>query len=186
MKEAHGGGFRLEIGGAAFHRFDGGIDRTVGGHHDADRRLRHFQGALDQLEGNTTKHNDFQRQVKEAEDNYQLYAKKREESRIADELDRQKITNVSIAEVPTAAQLPTSPNRVLNLVLGVVLAGFLCVGSVLSAELLDDTVHSARQLEAMTGAPVLATVPENGRKMISRRASHSQMKPNRVRAEIEA
>lgn len=149
-------------------------------------QLQQYQGALDQLEANTAKHNDLQRQVKEAEDNYQLYAKKREESRIADELDRQKITNVSIAETPTAAQLPTSPNRILNLVLGVVLAGFLCVGSVLSAELLDDTVHSARQLEALTGAPVLATVPENGRKMISRRAPHSQMKTNRVRLEIEA
>ncbi len=150
-------------------------------------QLQQYQGALDQLEANTARHNDLQRQVKEAEENYQLYARKREESRIADELDRQKITNVSIAEAPTPAQLPTSPNRPLNLVLGVVLAGFLCIGSVLSAELLDDTVYSARQLEALTGSPVLATVPANGRKMISRRAAHSrQVKAKRVRAELKA
>jgi len=36
----------------------------------------------------------------------------------ADELDRQKITNVSIAEAATASQIPTSPNRPVNLVLG--------------------------------------------------------------------
>ncbi len=60
-------------------------------------QLRDYENSLQKLEGNTTKHNDLQRQVKEAEDNYQLYAKKREEARIADELDRQKITNVSIA-----------------------------------------------------------------------------------------
>ncbi|HEY8204447.1 MAG TPA: Wzz/FepE/Etk N-terminal domain-containing protein [Pyrinomonadaceae bacterium] len=150
-------------------------------------QLQEYQAALDQLEGNTTKHNDLQRELKEAEENYQLYSKKREESRIADELDRQKITNVSVAEAPVAAQLPTSPNRPLNLVLGIVLAGFLCVGSMISAELLDDTVHSARQLEAMTGGPVLATVPENGRKMLSQRTPSSrQMKVNRVRAELSA
>ncbi|HXT62953.1 MAG TPA: Wzz/FepE/Etk N-terminal domain-containing protein [Pyrinomonadaceae bacterium] len=150
-------------------------------------QLQQYQAALDQLEGNTTKHNDLQREMKEAEENYQLYAKKREESRISDELDRQKITNVSIAEAPVAAQLPTSPNRPLNLVLGIVLAGFLCVGSVISAELLDDTVHSARQLESITGGLVLATVPANGRKMLSRTAPSSrQMKAKRVRAELSA
>lgn len=149
-------------------------------------QLQQYQASLEQLESNTTKHNDLQRQVKEAEDNYQLYAKKREESRIADELDRQKITNVSIAEAPVAAQLPTSPNRPMNLVLGLVLAGFLCIGSVVSAELLDDTVHSARQLEGLTGGPVLATVPENGRKMISRVARTRAVKAKPVRAELEA
>jgi uncharacterized protein involved in exopolysaccharide biosynthesis len=149
-------------------------------------QLQQYQSALDQLESNTAKHNDLQRQVKESEDNYQLYAKKREESRIADELDRQKITNVSIAEAPTPAQLPTSPNRPLNLVLGVVFAGFLSLGTVFSAELLSDKVHSARQLEALTGAPVLATVPEKGRKMISRRAGLSQhIEIDRIPAQLK-
>jgi uncharacterized protein involved in exopolysaccharide biosynthesis len=148
-------------------------------------QLQQYQAALDQLEVNTVKHNDLQRELKEAEDNYQLYAKKREESRIADELDRQKITNVSIAEAPTAAQLPSSPNRLLNLVLGVVFAGFLSLGTVFSAELMDDRAYSPRQLEAMTGAAVLATVPENGRKMLRRQSPPSrQMKVKPVRAEL--
>jgi uncharacterized protein involved in exopolysaccharide biosynthesis len=150
-------------------------------------QLQQYQAALDQLEANTTKHNDLQREMKEAEDNYQLYAKKREESRIADELDRQKITNVSIAEAPVAAQVPTAPNRPLNLILGVALGAFLCIGSVMSVELLDDRAHSARQLEAMTGGVVLATVPESARKMLGRRTPGSRtIKPKRVRAELSA
>ena len=131
-------------------------------------QLQQYEGALKKLEGDTTRHNDLQRQVKESEDNYQLYAKKREEARIADELDRQKITNVSIAEAPTVAQIPSSPNRSMNLVLGVVLAGFLSLGSVFTAEMLSDAIHTPRQLEALTGANVLATVPENSRRMIMR------------------
>src|SRR6185295_11433216 len=105
-------------------------------------QLQQYEAALKKLEGDTTKHNDLQRDMKQAEENYQLYAKKREESRIADELDRQKITNVSIAEVPAAAQLPSSPNRLLNLVLGLIFAVFLSLGTVFSAELLTGTVYS--------------------------------------------
>src|SRR5882672_915482 len=39
-------------------------------------QLRDYEGSLRKLEGDTTTHNDLQRQVKEAEENYQLYAKK--------------------------------------------------------------------------------------------------------------
>jgi len=132
------------------------------------RQLRDYEGALRKLEGDTTAHNDFQRQVKEAEENYALYAKKREEARIADELDRQKITNVSIAEAPAVPRIPASPNRPLNLVLGIFVAGVLCLGLVFSAEILGSTVHTPRQLEALTGATVLATVPENSRRIVGR------------------
>ena len=129
-------------------------------------QLRDYEGELRKLEGDTTRHDDLQRQKKEAEENYQLYAKKREEARIADELDRQKITNVSIAEAPAVPRIPSSPNRPLNLLLGVFVATFLSLGSVFSAEMLGDTIHTPRQLEALTGATVLATVPENSRRII--------------------
>ena len=128
-------------------------------------QLQDYENALKKLEGNTARHNDLQRQVKEAEENYQLYAKKREEARIADELDQQKITNVSIAEAPTISQIPSSPNRPLNLVLGILVAIFLSAGCVFTAEMLSDVVHTPRQLEALTAMPVLATVAENSRKM---------------------
>jgi polysaccharide chain length determinant protein (PEP-CTERM system associated) len=149
-------------------------------------QLQQYEGSLKKLEGDTTKHDDLQREVKEAADNYQLYAKKREEARIADELDRQKITNVSVAEAPVAAQLPSSPNRPLNIVLGVFLAGLLTLGSVFSAELLNDTVHTPRQLEAMTGAPVLATVPANSRKVIGRRSARVNEIEGTPVAQLEA
>ncbi len=149
-------------------------------------QLQQYEGALKNLESDTAKHDDLQREKKEAEDNYQLYAKKREEARIADELDRQKITNVSIAEAATVPQLPSSPNRPLNLVLGVFLAAFLSLSSVFSAEMLSDAIHTPRQLEVMTGAKVLATVPENSRRMLIRRPQETPLIERRAVAELQS
>jgi polysaccharide chain length determinant protein (PEP-CTERM system associated) len=138
-------------------------------------QLAQYDASLKKLEGDTAKHDDLEREKKQAEDNYQLYAKKREEARIADELDRQKITNVSIAETATVPQLPSSPNRPVNLLMGLVLAAFLSLGTVFSAEMLSDAVYTPRQLEALTGAMVLATVPERSRRILLRDVSSRPM-----------
>jgi len=68
----------------------------------------------------------------------------------------------------------------------VFLAGLLTLGGVFSAELLNDTVHTPRQLEAMSGAPVLATVPANGRKMIGRRRARKDEIEGPPVAQLEA
>ncbi len=149
-------------------------------------QLAQYEGALKKLEGDTAKHDDLQREKKEAEDNYQLYAKKREEARIADELDRQKITKVSIAEAATVPQIPSSPNRPLNLVLGVFLAAFLSLSSVFSAEMLSDAVHTPRQLEVLTGAKVLATVPANSRRMLLRQPRETPIIEKQAVAELQS
>ena len=148
-------------------------------------QLQQYEGSLKKLEADTSKHDDLEREKKEAEENYQLYAKKREEARIADELDRQKITNVSIAEVATPPQTPSSPNRPLNLILGIVLAALLSIGSVFTAELLSDVVYTPRQLEALSGAMVLATVPANGRRMLKPRPREVRVMEAQPVAELQ-
>lgn len=114
---------------------------------------------LSALENATLKHAELERRVKELKDNYQLFAKKRDEALIANALDKQKISNVSIAETPFAPGLPSSPNRKLNLLLGVFLAGFLGLGSAIGAEFLRDTIYTPRELDAVSKYPVLATIP---------------------------
>ncbi len=82
----------------------------------------------------TSQFDDLTRTRKEAEDNYLLYARKTEEARIAESLDRQKIANVAIAETPVEPYLPSKPNVRLNLALGFLLACFLSVGLAFSLE----------------------------------------------------
>jgi uncharacterized protein involved in exopolysaccharide biosynthesis len=124
-------------------------------------QVKQYEAQLSRLEGITAEYEGMLRKVKQAEESYQLYNKKQEEARIADEMDQNKITNVSIAEAPVQPQLPAKPNRPLNLLLGVFLGLLLSVGSVITVELLRETVNTPRELESLTGAPVLASLPRD-------------------------
>jgi succinoglycan biosynthesis transport protein ExoP len=123
--------------------------------------LRDYEVQLSRLEGSTSEFQDLTRRVKEAENNYQLYEKKQEESRIADELDQNKITNVSLAEAPVQPQLPSKPNRPLNLVLGIVLGALVALAGAITAEFLRESVETPRELEL--SGQVLATIPKLAR-----------------------
>jgi uncharacterized protein involved in exopolysaccharide biosynthesis len=93
-----------------------------------------YRRQLMRLGNTTTEYEDLERNQKEAEENYLLYAKKTEEARIAESLDQQKIANVAIAETPMEPHLPSKPNVPLNITLGVLVAGFLSIGSAFGME----------------------------------------------------
>lgn len=123
------------------------------------KQVLQYRGELNKLEGATVIHDNLSRQVKQAEGSYQLYAEKQEESRIADALDAQKISNVSIAEAPTVPRVPFKSNRPLTAALGIAAGLLLGFGCAVVAELFRETVHTPGELEALTNLPVLATVP---------------------------
>jgi uncharacterized protein involved in exopolysaccharide biosynthesis len=143
-------------------------------------QVKEYEAQLSRLEGITAEYDDLNRQVKESADNYQLYKKKEEEARITDELDQNKITNVSVAEAPVQPQLPVRPNRMLNLILGVFLGALLSIGSVVVAEFMRDTVLTPRELELLTGQSVLASLPNTGRAARARVVERSQLSQAKV------
>ncbi len=118
-----------------------------------------YQAQLTRLTGATAIHDDLARQVKQSEETYQLYAKKEEESRISDALDKQKISNVSVAEIPIAPLMPNKNERLTVGVLGLSIGLLFSFGSAFAGELLRDTFYSPRELETFAEVPVLATIP---------------------------
>lgn len=70
--------------------------------------LHGFQTRLTQLDEAARFQDDLVRSFAQAKENYLMYARKEEEARIAAALDRQKISNVAIAEAPAAQHVPTS------------------------------------------------------------------------------
>ena len=118
-----------------------------------------YKEQLAKLAGATTRHNDLERQVKQADESHQLYALKQEESSISDELDKQKISNVSIAELPTVPRVPFKTNRLLTALMGLGMGLLLGFGCAVTAEFFRESVYTPRELELLTGLPVLATIP---------------------------
>ncbi len=124
-----------------------------------EAQVAQYENQLSRLEGITGQYEELSRKVKQADDNYQLYQKKEEEARVTDELDENKITNVSVAEAPIQPNLPVRPNRPLNLMLGLFLGALLSLGGVGVAEFMRDTVLTPHELELFTGQSVLASLP---------------------------
>ena len=124
---------------------------------ELQRQAGAYRRQLTKLANVTATFDDLSRAQKEAEDNYLLYSKKTEEARIAESLDQQKIANVAVAESPVEPHLPSKPNVKLNFSLGALLACFASLGVAFAAEYFRNTVEQVREIEELTGLPVLAT-----------------------------
>jgi uncharacterized protein involved in exopolysaccharide biosynthesis len=85
------------------------------------------------------------RKVALAQEKYELYAKKEEEARIAQALDRERISNVVLAQAPYVASIPSSPDVRMGLVGGATIASILAACAVLAAEHLAATFVYARR-----------------------------------------
>ncbi len=108
------------------------------------------------------------REVKEAEGNDVLYKQKREEARIGDALDRQRIVNVAIAEAATVPALPAHPHWALNLLLGILLASLVSPGVAFAVDYFDPSLRTPDELRDVLQIPVLAALPiEKGRRYVS-------------------
>jgi uncharacterized protein involved in exopolysaccharide biosynthesis len=103
--------------------------------------------------------NNLEAQVKERQQNYELYAEKRDQSQISDAMDDRGLMNVVVAQRPTFSYLPARPKPLTNAVLGMVTALFLGLCTVYLAEAGRNTVATPRELEAASRYPVLATLP---------------------------
>ena len=101
------------------------------------------------LAGAATENDRLMRQVKEDEDSYLLYSKKREEARISESLDQQRITNVSLIQAPTLPVEPASPQIPLDLAVGFLFSGFVAFLSVRLRDYLLPDVMALQQTYAI-------------------------------------
>jgi uncharacterized protein involved in exopolysaccharide biosynthesis len=124
------------------------------------RIVRAYRENASQLDGEEMAQQDLIREAKAAQDNYLLYLRKQEESRISDALDQKRIVNVAIAEAATVPALPSSPSWLLTLLEGSLLATLVGLGSAFAADYLDPTIRTPDELEQVVHVAVLSAMPE--------------------------
>jgi len=122
--------------------------------------IRTYRAENEQLGRQELLHQDIVRAAKADEENYLLYLRREEEARISDALDRQRFSNVVVAE---PASVPYTPQArwVLVLLLGALFAGFASVMLAIVVDRWDPSFRTPEEVESILGTPVVAAIPKN-------------------------
>jgi uncharacterized protein involved in exopolysaccharide biosynthesis len=137
------------------------LDATRARYRSLSEQVDRYQANLEALNKNAFHFENLQREARAAEDEYLLYRKKVEESRISVAMDKQKLINVTIAQ---PAQRPLTPEGqgpktvVLLALLFGVLGG---LGAAFGTEFyLDRSFTTGEEMERRIGLVHLASIPE--------------------------
>jgi uncharacterized protein involved in exopolysaccharide biosynthesis len=128
------------------------------------KAIREYRSKLLALEQKTVEQGNLQREAKTKEANYLLYQGKREEARIADALDAQRVANVVIAEPATVPSLPAS-SPWMTILLGGLLACVASVSTAFVAEQVDSSFRTPDEVREFLSVPVFAVIPKEDRRL---------------------
>jgi uncharacterized protein involved in exopolysaccharide biosynthesis len=123
--------------------------------------LASYRDQAQELGGRAIQQEDLLSNLKMAEDEYLLYMNKREQARIGDALDQDRILNVTLAEPPLAPALPARSELSFGL-LGLVLATSVSTGLAFVADRLDPAFRTPDEVVGCLGVPMLASLPHKG------------------------
>jgi len=122
------------------------------------KEIADYGRSLSTLQNATTDDDQRMRDIKQTEENFFLYSKKREEARIEEAMDQQRIANAVLVK---SARLPALPKPRVSITLAAayVLGCLLLLAFTFASELARSAVYTPWELEGLTGLPVLANVP---------------------------
>lgn len=128
-------------------------------------RITAMTGQLEALQGERQTLNQresqlagMQRNVELAESRYRAYADKLEQARINDQLDKERISNITLVQPASFVAKPSGPRKIYVLGLGFAVALLGSVGIALLAAMLDPTFKRLADIEEYLRLPVLGTV----------------------------
>jgi uncharacterized protein involved in exopolysaccharide biosynthesis len=125
-----------------------------------DQQLEAVNAEINDFEPRESKYKQLFRDATDTEDKYKTYLAKLEEARIHDELDRQKMTSVSVLEPASAPLAPTNLPRPLGFYIAIVL--FLGLGGSIGLAFVLDRMSpcmsTPAQAEKRLDLPVLGVI----------------------------
>ncbi len=105
--------------------------------------------------------NDLMRNIKTAEDSYLLYVQKQEQARISEELDKSRVLNVSVAEVPMVPWFPVY-SLWLMVAAALTLALMMSIAVAFVSDYFDPTFRAPEEVGTFLGLPLLACFAKGG------------------------
>ncbi len=127
---------------------------------ELNRRYAEFQRRIEMTPQVEQQYRALQRDYANAQEKYQETVSKLMAAREAKGMEESAMAEkLTLIDPPTVPEKPFKPNRLALLLVGVVLATGVGVGSGSLSEFMDRSVHSSDDLGMSTGVPVLVTVP---------------------------
>jgi polysaccharide chain length determinant protein (PEP-CTERM system associated) len=142
---------------------------------DLQTQLAHTPAVAEILDG-------LEREYRHLFDSYQDFSDRQLEAMVQAQLERRQLgEQFRVLESSFVAPEPTSPNRLLIMMLGCFFAVAVGVGAGIMWESVDSSLHSARQLQTAVSIPVLAAIPK-----ILLEADLAALRRSRIRASLGA
>jgi polysaccharide chain length determinant protein (PEP-CTERM system associated) len=140
------------------------IDKQIAAKTTEERRLRgvigDYQRRIEAAPTRETELAELTRDYDTLQANYKSLLAKKQESRIATDLEHKQIgQQFKVLDPPRLPEKPSSPNRLVRYAAGVI--GGIGLGLLLVAllEYLDRTMRSENDVQAAVGLPVIVTIP---------------------------
>lgn len=133
------------------------VSATAAQKNTIEVQLREARVRLTELEEATAKYNELQRKLGQSQDDYKLYAQKRDEAQVSEALDNAKMFDVTLVQQPIASAEPVRPKPVLYMAVGIAFAVFLGILLALYADTSAEQVFTPSQLDQLSGLRTIAT-----------------------------
>ena len=144
---------------------------------DVDRRIAMFQGRVEDTPRTEQELATLTRDYQQLNQNYLDLLRKKMDAQMAERLQVQwKTDNFRILDPAFLPERPVSPNRWLFLWAGMVAGLVAGLGASVVAEMMDPTIKSLREVEALLPFPVLAALPHLDAAVAAGRGKVAHMK----------
>jgi len=134
-----------------------------------ERAVNEYRSMALDLDQKNIKRMDLVRLQKATEEKFLLYLRKQEDARIEQEMDRQRILNVAIAQDAAVPILPKPSLMPIKLGFAGLVAAMLGLGGALGADRYDRTFRTRSEVAKILEIPVLGSFPLMGGGPASRR-----------------
>lgn len=135
----------------------GEINGLAGQQAELKSQIAAAKRRLNELQESTATYGELRRKLQQSQTDYTLYAQRRDEARISEALDRQKLFDVAVLQGPVSSADPVRPRPLLYMASALTFAIFLGIALALYADLTGGQVHTPAQLDSWTGLRTVAT-----------------------------
>jgi len=125
------------------------------------KRYAEASNELRRIDALSRKFEDLKREAAANEANYQTYLKKTEEARISEDLDRRKMTNVSVIEQASIPIAPVESKKQKIFGIGAFLSVALSLGLAYAAEYLPRGLTTPQNALKRLGPPLLVSIADH-------------------------